>query len=163
MARLHLRLPCDHFQQAADCLSPSVEGSVPTPPYIVLECDGAPANVIFEDGDWNRTLPDLEIFDDVFVDENVYSGLDVDSQHRQNLHELILGDQGVTLNRRLQELVSKITSHNKALDERSKAIPEHVRDGLSVNEFCALQELPDVQTEIETAERTWSPQKTRTV
>ena len=122
-------------------------------PYIVLKCDGAPANVIFQDGDWNRTLPDLKVFDDVFVDENVYSGLDVDSQHRQNLHELILGDQGVKLNQRLQCLVSCIDQHNIALDAKSKLIPEQQRGGLSFDEFCALPELPNVEAQIEKVTR----------
>ena len=92
--------------------------------HIILECEGLPNNVIFENDVWNRTLPNLRIFDDVFVDENVYSGLDVDSQHRQNLHELILGEQGVKLNRRLQVLVSRRNQHNSDLEQKSKSIPE---------------------------------------
>ena len=121
--------------------------------HIILKCDGYPANAIFKDGEWNRTLDNLKVFDDVFVDENVYSGLDVESQHRQNLHELILGDQGVALNRRLQELVSRITQHNKDLDEKSKGIPVQERYGLSVDDFCALTELPDIEKEINIVKR----------
>ena len=126
----------------------------PNTPHIILDCEGIPSNVIFENGAWNRILPNIKIFDDVFVDENVYSGLDVDSEHRQNLHELILGDQGVSLHLRLQELVSQIEVHNKALDENSKKIPEQERYGLSLDEFCALTELPDVEKEITTVSRT---------
>ena len=40
----------------------------------------------------------MVVFDDVFVDLNLYSGLVVGSDHRQNLHELIPGTQGVALN-----------------------------------------------------------------
>jgi len=36
----------------------------------------------------------LTIFDDAFVDANICSGLSVDAEHRQNLHELIVGAQG---------------------------------------------------------------------
>ena len=122
-------------------------------PHVVLDCEGEPSNVVFQNGAWNRTLPDLKIFDDVFVDENVHSGLDVDAQHRQNLHELVLGDQGVTLNRCLQDVVSRVSKHNAALEEKSKAIPEQSRGGLSVDQFCALPALPDVESQIETAER----------
>ena len=122
-------------------------------PHIILECEGTHPNVIFENGGWNRTLPNLKVFDDVFVDENVYSGLDVDSQHRQNLHELILGEQGVALHHRRQELVSRITKHNKTLDEKSKEIPEQKRYGFSVDDYCALTELPDVEKEISIVKR----------
>lgn len=118
------------------------------PPHVVLDCEGDPSTVIFQDDAWNRTLHDLKIFDDVFVDDNVHSGLDVDATHRQHLHELILGDQGVALNRCLQELVSRIGQHNKALLEMSKAIPEQARQGLSIEEFCALPLIPDVEAQM---------------
>ena len=123
------------------------------PPHVVLDCEGEPSNVMFLSGVWNRTLPNIKIFDDFFVDETVYSGLNVDAQHRQNLHELILGDEGVALNRRLEALVSRISQHNTALGEKSKAIPEQSRGGLSVDAFCALTELPDIEAKIETGER----------
>lgn len=124
------------------------------PPHVVLDCDGGPPDAIFQDGSWNRTLPDLVVFDDVFVDQNVYSGLAVDARHRQHLHELILGAQGVALSRRLQELVSRIEQHNRALREKAAAIPDANHSGLSVDEFCALPEVPDVDTEIQATERT---------
>ena len=123
------------------------------PPKVVLDCEGEPSNVMFQDGVWNRTLPGLKIFDDVFVDENVHSGLDVESQHRQNLHELILGDEGVKLNRRLEDVVSRISQHNTALDQKSKAIPDQLRGGLSVDAFCDLIKLLDIETRIESAEQ----------
>ena len=123
------------------------------PPHVVLECEGEPPSVIFQDGAWNRTIPELKIFDDVFVDENVHSGLNVEADHRQHLHELILGDEGVALNHNLQEIVSRIDQHNRALEEKSRAIPEQIRGGLAVDAFCGLIELSDIETSIETAER----------
>jgi len=60
------------------------------PPHVVVECSGGPPAAIFENNAWNRTLPRLVVFDDVFIDENVHSGLTVQAHHRQNLHELIL-------------------------------------------------------------------------
>ena len=74
------------------------------PPHIVLDCDGGPPpTAIFQNNAWNRTVPNMAVFDDVFVDLNVYSGLVVGPEHRQNLHELILGAQAVALNQQLQQ------------------------------------------------------------
>ena len=123
------------------------------PPHIVLDVDTNPPNVMFQYDTWTRTLPEIKIFDEVFVDENVYSGLEVDPQHRQNLHELVLGDQGVALSRNLQELISRRKQHNKALSEKGMAIPDQVRNGLDVDEFCALQPMPNVEDEIKNTER----------
>ena len=124
------------------------------PPHVVFDCSGEPSSLMFQNGAWNKTLPELKIFDDVFVDNNVHSGLDVEAQHRQNLHELILGDQGVALNRRLQTLVSRVSQHNTDLEEKGRAIPLQERGGLSVDDFCALLRLPDIDDRIETADRT---------
>ena len=110
-------------------------------------------DAMFQDSAWNRTLPHLALFDDVFVDANIHSGLSVDARHRQNLHGLVLGARGVTLSRELQELVSRIEQHNKALREKAGAITETVREGHSVDDFCALPELPGVDAEIEATER----------
>ena len=123
------------------------------PPKAVLSWQDEPSDVIFQNGAWNHTFENLKVFDDHFVDENIYSGLDVASSHRQNLHELILGDRGVALNRNLQNIVSRVTEHNTAIAENSSAIPEHERYGLSVEAFCALTELPDVDEKIADAER----------
>jgi wobble nucleotide-excising tRNase len=123
------------------------------PPHVVLDCEGGPPDAMFQDGRWNRTLPRLMLFDDVFVDANVHSGLIVDARHRQNLHELVLGAPGVELSRRIQELVDRTEAHNKALREKAAAITDDMRQGLSVDDFCALPELRGVDAEIEATER----------
>ena len=126
------------------------------PPHVVLECSGGPPPAIFQNNAWNRTLPNVVVFDDVFIDENVHSGLAVEAHHRQNLHELILGAQAVQLNRRLQELVVQIETHNTALRLKAAAIPAADRGPLSVDEFCALPPRPDIDEAIQAAERSLS-------
>lgn len=121
------------------------------PPHVVLDCAGGPA--VFQNGAWSRALPDVVVFDDVFVDENVYSGLAVEPDHRARLHELILGSQGVALSRALQTHASRIDQHNRDLRVLADAIPAAARSGLNVDDFCALPERPDIDNEIDRAER----------
>lgn len=123
------------------------------PPYAVLECSGGPPPAMFHNNAWNRTLPNLMVFDDVFIDENVHSGLAVEAHHRQNLHELILGAQAVQLNRRLQELVVQIEIHNTALRLKAAAIPAADRGPFTVDDFCALPARPDIDEAVQAAER----------
>ena len=66
---------------------------------------------------------------------------------------MILGERGVALNRDLQDLVSRVAEHNGALSDHATAISEHERFGLSVDAFCALSEVPDVDEKIAEAER----------
>ncbi len=123
------------------------------PPHAIVACTGGPPDAMFQNGEWNRTLPDVVIFDDVFVDQNVYSGLVVGSDHRQNLHELILGYQGVALNQQLQIHIARIEQHNTKIRQRGSAIPANERGILSIEDFCALQENPNIDQEIQTAEQ----------
>jgi wobble nucleotide-excising tRNase len=123
------------------------------PPHVVLECSGGPPPAVFENNAWNRTLADLVVFDDVFVDENVHSGLAVQAHHRQNLHELILGAQAAALSRELQALVGTIETHNTELRAKERAIPAADRGPFPVDDFCALTARPDIDQAIQEAER----------
>jgi len=123
------------------------------PAHVILDCGGGPPAAIFENGAWNRRLPQVTIFDDTFVDENVYSGLGVEPDHRQHLHELILGAQGVSLNQELHRLVAKIEAHNAALRTKVAAIPAADRGRLTVDEFCGLQASAAIDEEIQAADR----------
>ena len=76
------------------------------PPHVIIGCAGELPAAMFQNGAWSRTLANMVVFDDVFVDQNVYSGLVVGVDHRQNLHELILGAQGVALHQQLQNLIA---------------------------------------------------------
>lgn len=102
------------------------------PPEAIVDCTGGPPVAMFQNGAWNRSLPTLAIFDDAFVDENVYSGLSVSASHRQNLHELIIGAQGVALNQQLQDHVARIDAHNAELRTRATAVPPAAMGGLPV-------------------------------
>lgn len=123
------------------------------PPHIVVDCTGGPPQAMFQNNAWNRTLPKMVVFDDVFVDENVYSGLAVGVDHRQNLHEMILGAQGVALNQQLQRLVAQVEAHNAALRAKGNAIPMAERGALSLDDFCALTARADIDEAIQAAER----------
>ena len=71
----------------------------PDPPQVRLLLDGnRPAT--FEDGAWNTTLPQLAVFDNTFITENVHAGETVDTAQRHNLYRVIIGSQGVGLVRR---------------------------------------------------------------
>jgi wobble nucleotide-excising tRNase len=123
------------------------------PPHVIIGCAGGPPAAMFQNGAWNRHFTNMVVFDDVFIDQNVYSGLVVGGDHRQNLHELILGAQGVALNEQLQNLVAQVEVHNRTLRQRESAIPAAERGAFTVDQFCALQTNPNVAAEIQAAER----------
>lgn len=122
------------------------------PPHVIVERDDGPP-ATFQDGEWNRTIPDMAVFDDTFIDQNVSSGLVVEPEHRQRLHDLILGAQAVELNRQLEQLVQQVEDHNFALRRKAEAILAAERGTHSVAEFCELPERADIDAAIQGAER----------
>lgn len=123
------------------------------PPEVIIDCAGGPPPAMFQNDTWNRHLPNLAVFDNAFVDENVCSGLSVEADHRQNLHELIIGAQGVALNQQLQAYVSRIEAHNAELRTRASAVPTASMGGMTIDAFCALQPEPNIDANIQEAER----------
>lgn len=123
------------------------------PPHIVIECTGGPPAAMFTNGAWNRLVPDIAIFDDTFVDQNICSGMAIAAGHRQNLHELILGAQGVALNDAVQQQVAAVEAHGRTLRELGNAIPEGARFGISVEEFCDLPAQATIDADLRDALR----------
>ena len=122
-------------------------------PHVVLECDTGPPTAVFQNGSWNHVLSNIRIFDDLFIDQNIYSGLDVGPKHRQQLHNLILGEKGVALQRRIADLVTRINQHNTELQVKANAISPHIQGEFDVDQFCGLPKLADVDGLLAQAER----------
>lgn len=121
------------------------------PPHIVFSHPGG--QLVFQNGAWSQSLPDIAIFDDAFVSSNVCSGIELQTAHRQHLHELILGAQGVALNVALQGHIARIEEHNAALRELADAVPVRALGPYKVDAFCNLGEDPDIDQKIQDAER----------
>lgn len=121
------------------------------PPHIVISVAGA--NRVFQNDGWDVGSPEFVVFDDAFVAANVCSGMEVEAGHRQNLHELILGAQGVALNTTLVGHVRQIEEHTKTIRQREAAVPANVRGTSNVDQFCALADDPDIDAKIRQSER----------
>ena len=120
-------------------------------PHVVFAVGGN--QIIYQNGAWAAPLPRVAVFDDAFVSANICSGIEIESTHRQNLHELILGAQGVALNTELQRHVAAIEQHNRELRAKEAAIPAAQRAGMTVDAFCALPPDDEVDAGIQDAER----------
>lgn len=121
-------------------------------PRVIFTCVGN-QTVQFQNGTWTRTIPEIVIYDDVFVANNVCSGLIVDPSHRQNLHELIIGEQGVSLNRQLNDYIKQIEDHNRELLRLSSLIPTESMQGYRIDDYCSLPNEDDIDDKITVAER----------
>lgn len=59
--------------------------------------DANPSPLRFFNGQWNRTVPQVEVFDSHFVANNVYSGFEISSEHHKGLYQFVVGSAGVSI------------------------------------------------------------------
>ena len=141
------------FRSLATAESHWIEGRCrlgsPHRPHVVVESANPQQTYVYQNGQWTLSHPALIVFDDQFVDDNVYSGLSIGAGHRQNLHEVILGKQGVTLARQVDELADEIAELNKSLREKGADIPKEDLHKLDVDTFCDLPHVEDIDKRVD--------------
>jgi wobble nucleotide-excising tRNase len=106
--------------------------------------------VLFQKGAW--TPPSLNIhfriFDAHYIAENIYSGDAIGSDQRRNLCRVILGQQGVALANRYDEIDKEIGELNSAIRAARGIITSHAA-ALQLEKFIALDSDPDIDAKIE--------------
>lgn len=105
-------------------------------PEVQLLVDGS--MITYQSNAWNRLLPNLEIFDDTFIADNVYAGDAISPEQRRNLHKFAIGDEGVKLAREVDEIAKEIDDVNQELSLSKQAIQQQIIGKLPFAEFVAL-------------------------
>jgi wobble nucleotide-excising tRNase len=121
-------------------------------PQVVL-VDSNNSEAVFVNGKWSKEWPNIVLFDDNFIAENIYSGIEVSHSHRERLHDLIIGEQGVSLNRKVKEYEGDIEKHNGALRLKGAALPASIRGELTVDQFCELEKHINIEQALQETER----------
>lgn len=119
--------------------------------YVTIDCYGHPSKVSFLNGGWEPVRPPVRVFDEVFVDDNVYSGLDVVSKHKRHLHDLALGKRGADLSRRRDELSEVINECNRDMRKARNAVSKNQRGNRTMDNFCDIPKMPDLGLQLERA------------
>jgi len=118
-------------------------------PHAVVTVSGL--DRAFDGTAWGGPGPTVLVFDDHFTAANVCSGLEVAAGHRQSLHELVVGEEGVRLQRRVEALTQEIADHQRVIREKAREIPPETRGAYALDDFCALTEIPNIHEELREA------------
>jgi wobble nucleotide-excising tRNase len=121
-----------------------------SPPTVDLRLENG--NAAFRDGRWSITLPELEIFDSAFINENVFSGDYVGHDHRKNLYHFALGTQGVRLATRIEEIDQESREVTTALREKENEIRRAGLVDMALDAFLNLATTDDVEDRINSKE-----------
>lgn len=121
-------------------------------PHVALLLEGdTPAN--FTDSLWDNKLPDIEIFDPTFVDENVYAGCYVEHEHKKNLYRFAIGEEGVSLAIKVEELDNKIRDINSKINSKKKDVEKYILFNMNLDTFLSLAPVDDIDQKIAATEK----------
>jgi wobble nucleotide-excising tRNase len=107
-------------------------------PKVVLELSENRTS-IFDESQWHNPFSKIHIYDDEFVNSNVSSGLEIGSEHRKRLHEVVLGSEGIELDKVHQKAKLGIEEINRCIRNLRDKITTADLKGQELDDFLALE------------------------
>jgi wobble nucleotide-excising tRNase len=102
----------------------------------------------FSNGAWNTYKPNIEIFDIHFINDNIYTGLEIQTSHKKNLFEIIFGQQGIQLKVDIQDIKDRIQKKNKAVKETTEKIQLAIDNAYTAINYCTIPIDPAIDSKI---------------
>jgi wobble nucleotide-excising tRNase len=137
--------------EAAHIMGRQTLGASSQPSTHVL-LHGASSQTKFQNGGWTVTLPQLAIYDQTFISENVYLGDGVGTEQKRNLYKVIVGRDAVQKAQRLDQLVKDIRTTTSSIRDATKAVESHLLPGLSLKTLMEYPVDPTIDAKITQSE-----------
>ena len=102
----------------------------------------------FNNSAWNRTFESIEIFDETFIDENVFSGCYIETNHKRNLCSFVIGEEGVGLAKLINDIAEQIKKVRGEIKEKEKRLSSSLKDRFTLEDFVRLKPVPDIELAI---------------
>lgn len=106
---------------------------------IDFEEKGTNDTYIFQNRAWNKTNPNIMIFDSKFIAENIFEGENITFDQQKNLHTIIIGEKGKKLFDEINALQNQSDELAKQKSEKTREFNRHFPD-YDINKFEALSE-----------------------
>lgn len=116
------------------------------PPHVELQF-GSGHKVTFNKGAWSETRSEVVVFDTDFIERNVHSGGEVNTNHRKNLLEFALGEPAVAA----RTTADKATAASKKASEEVQSLSSQLvgyQCGIPIAAFEKLAPIPDADAQI---------------
>jgi wobble nucleotide-excising tRNase len=97
---------------------------------------------------WTATMPQILIFDNTFVAENVHAGDVVELEQKRNLYRVIIGQDGIGLATEDARLASESREKTTAITAAGKGLQTHVPTGMKLDEFLKFAADAEIDTKI---------------
>ena len=95
---------------------------------------------------WNTPFQDIEIFDIHFVNENIYSGFEFNEEHKKQLHQFVIGAQGIALQQQIDKNKADKTASRQRQEQISQQLIQLVGNNLSTDALNLFLSIPIAET-----------------
>jgi len=107
-------------------------------PEVSIKLDNHSAPIKYANAEWDINLPTIEIFDIHFINDNVYTGFEILSQHKKNLFEIIIGQEGIRLKKEISDIKNSIKEKNGTLKDIEAKVYKII-NGFDINTIINFQ------------------------
>lgn len=105
-------------------------------------------NAKFCNGAWSTTESHLEIFDSIFVNDNVFTGEHVGPGHRKNLYEVVVGATAVLMVKEIDGLDAQARQFATENSKIEESLGSKIQAPFAFDEFVSLVAVPDLTSKI---------------
>ena len=113
-------------------------------------------NITFAGGTWSETLPAIEIFDEAFIADNIYTTNGIGHEHKRNLYQVIVGEEGVRLAREYERLDTDSRSLSDRLRQSESVINNLLLPQVTLADLARLTADLDIDVKIDAAQKSLS-------
>lgn len=97
---------------------------------------------------WHEDLKNIEIFDEFFVNENIYTGLEIHSEHQKCLYHFAIGEEGVKLAKEIENIKEELNSKYPELTSLREKIKLLTGEYYKVEDFVNLFDDKEIDKKI---------------
>lgn len=116
----------------------------------LLLVDGQQAE--FDGEQWKGVCPKIAVYDQIFVNENIFSGDTVSHDHLKRQYGLVVGERGVSLMREAIALDEELKEVNATIKRHDRAIQSAMTSldlrQMTVDQFVALEKDANIDKKI---------------
>ncbi len=121
-------------------------GSITQPEVCIKDESGH--QLKFDGTKWNRRIQNIAVFDAHFVAENIYTGFQINSDHRRHLYKFVLGDTGVKIAEKIERVKIMIEAKNVEIAEINNQVLTLTKIS-DVEKVYNITSTPDIDKHIE--------------
>jgi wobble nucleotide-excising tRNase len=91
---------------------------------------------------WSAPFPGLEIFDIHFVNNNIYSGFDFNEDHKKQLHQFVIGAQGIAIQNQIEQNKTDKTASRQNQGNIEQQLIQQVGNNMTSNLITSFLAIP---------------------